>query len=210
MKNSMKELCEEIETLLSGVTIELAATPDGRVNSTLDEDPIVEALKNVLPNRINTTPPRNWYDVLIDGVPFNIKCTTGKSADNSGNYLMLRYAFTNENAEILLNTAVNKTKDIMPLLPLISQFRSGKEIEEVERDYGFIVYNKVQHKFSVVPLKEIEKVTSNPSNLPFQIKWSNLTRVDRSITESFRILVTEPLEAVERSFEVKVYKALYE
>ena len=198
----------ELEQALQNKTI-LASNlhEDGRVASIFDENNIKEALLSLYRDRVKIPEKRKWYDVLLDGEPYNIKSTTGTSADNMGSYLPLRYAFTKE--EALVEKSARKTNDIVPLLSLLENLKKGLTIEDTGRDYRFIVYNKNTKNFIVRPLKKLKVVRSNPSNLPFQIKWNeNIEEGELTATEAFTKFVVEPLYCVGRSFEVTLWKHL--
>ena len=203
-----KQLLAEIQQYLDTQTFNNSNTDaDGRLNSNTDEKGIVSLLKKHFGDRLKEMSRRAWCDVVIDGFPFNIKSTQGTASDNAANYKALRYAFIDE--EIDFDTGNNKSKDIGPLLSRIEKVISGYKIPDLERDYGFIVFNKIRKDFTVAPLKSVS-VKQNPSNLPFQIKWNdnqNWTHCTDT-TEAFKKIVIEPLEAVNRSFEVRVFKCL--
>lgn len=204
----MKELLAEIQQYLDTQTFNnCSEDADGRLNSNTDEKDIIELLELHFKDRLQAMPPRSWCDVVIDGFPFNVKSTRGTSADNAANYKALRYAFIDEDIDFF--TGNNKSKDIDPLLDMIEKVQAGYKIPTLERDYGFIVFNKIRKDFTVAPLRSVS-VKQNPSNLPFQIKWDDNWDWEycTDMTEAFERLVIEPLEAVNRSFEVKVYKCL--
>ncbi len=63
---------------------------DGRINSCIDEDKVILLLKKLLKKRIFKPNIRRWYDLLAfdykyGWIPVNIKSTTLKTSDNTGN-----------------------------------------------------------------------------------------------------------------------------
>jgi len=203
-----KQLLAEIQQYLDTQTFNNSnADEDGRLNSNTDEKDIVSLLKKHFGDRLKEMPIRAWCDVVIDGFPFNIKSTMGEDPDNAANYKALRYAFIDEDIDFAKGT--NKSKDIGPLLIMIEKVISGYKIPDLERDYGFIVFNKIRKDFTVAPLKFVF-VNQNPSKLLFQIKWNdnkNWTHCTDT-TEAFKKIVIWPLEVVHRSFHVRVSECL--
>lgn len=76
-------------------------TNDGRINSCIDEDKIIDLLIEKFTEKIKKTKIRMWYDILVfdtyyGWLPVNIKTTTTITSDNTGNLAMCVYAYTNE------------------------------------------------------------------------------------------------------------------
>jgi hypothetical protein len=66
---------------------------DGRINSCIDEEQIIKLLVKQFNKRIKIPNIRMWYDILVfDNIngwlPVNIKTTTTKTSDNTGNLAM--------------------------------------------------------------------------------------------------------------------------
>ena len=208
-----KQLLAEIQQYLDTQTFNNSNTDaDGRLNSNTDEKYIISLLQKHFGDRLKKMRYRAWCDVVIDGFPFNIKSTRGTGYDNTANYKALRYAFIDADTDIDFDfdKKQDKNKDIEPLLLMIEKVISGYKIPDLERDYGFIVFNKIRKDFTVAPLKSILSVKQNSSNLPFQSKWDdnqNWTHCTDT-TEAFKKIVIEPLEAVHTSFHVRVSECL--
>lgn len=145
---------------------------DGRINSSLSENIIINNLKKYLENRIKIPKVRMWYDVLIKDfaygwIPLNIKITTTKTSDNTGNLAMCVYAYTDE--ELCLSNQFNNGH--MSKL-LINKLKNNKINNNYKKDYYFLVINKTNTKNIIInSLKGLNKLTTNLNNLPFQIKW---------------------------------------
>lgn len=74
---------------------------DGRINSSDDEILIIQLLKKKFGDRIKIGSVRMWYDFIVydyiyGWLPINIKTTTLKTCDNTGNLTMCVYAYTDE------------------------------------------------------------------------------------------------------------------
>ena len=83
---------------------------DGRINSCIDEDEVIELLMKKFGKKIKKPKKRMWYDILAfdymyGWVPINIKTTTTITSDNTGNLAMCVYAYTNEILDILMKFA---------------------------------------------------------------------------------------------------------
>ena len=83
-------------------------TDDGRTNSALDEKQIINKLEKFLMNRIKIPTCRHWYDILLydykyGWLPVNIKTSTTKTSDNTGNMAMCVYSYTDENLDLDIN-----------------------------------------------------------------------------------------------------------
>lgn len=149
-------------------------TKDGRINSSLDEEKIIELLEKRYNNKIKKVDKRHWCDLLIcdnkyGWLPVNIKITTGKTPDNTGNLAMCVYSYTNDNLDL------NKKYNNGEMSEILFKKIKNKEYNKVhKKDYYFIVLNKVS-PFEVIinSVKGLTYLTPNINNLPFQVKWNN-------------------------------------
>jgi len=149
---------------------------DGRINSSIDENKVIELLIDKFGKKIKKqNKPRHWYDILafdyIYGwLPINIKITTTITSDNTGNLAMCVYSYTNE----LLDIHKEKTYDngIMSTI-LLENLKNKKYNTNNKKDYYFIVLNKTDASDIIVnSVKGLTILTSNVNNLPFQVNWS--------------------------------------
>lgn len=172
--NNLPNSIKYIQKILNKNNIEINKnSSDGRTNSSFDEKKIINILKNdkLLENRINIPKDRHWFDIAIydyqyGWIPCNIKSSTLKSADNVGNLAMCLYALTNY--KMNLNKSYRNNKIYKKLIDLLKD----NELNLLyKRDYYFIVLNKQNNKVIVNSFKGLKYLTSNLSNLPFQIKW---------------------------------------
>lgn len=148
---------------------------DGRINSIIDEDDIIELLIKKFGDNIKKPKIRMWYDILaydyIYGwIPINIKTTSTLTSDNTGNLAMCVYAYTDE----LLNIHRNKTYDNGEMsIILFNKLKNKKYNTNNKKDYYFLVLNKNDGNDIIInSLKGLTKLTPNINNLPFQVCWN--------------------------------------
>lgn len=146
---------------------------DGRINSSLDEDMIIDLLNKRYSRIIKIPNIRMWYDLLIydslyGWLPVNIKTTTMMTNDNTGNLAMCVYSYTDEK----LNLYKNYHNGIMSKL-LFQKLKLKKYNKNYKKDYYFIVINK--NKTDDIIINSIKGLTTlypNINNLPYQVCWN--------------------------------------
>lgn len=148
---------------------------DGRINSCIDEEEVIKLLLKKFGERIKKPKKRMWYDILAldymyGWIPINIKTTTTKTSDNTGNLAMCVYAYTNE----ILDIHMNKTYENGRMSAILFNKIKNKEYNtNNKKDYYFIVLNKKDKKDIIVnSVKGLTKLTPNINNLPFQVCWN--------------------------------------
>ena len=153
-------------------------TNDGRVNSCLDEDFIIDLLIENFKSKIEK-PAKNkrmWYDIMIKDnlygwIPVNIKSTTMTTNDNTGNLAMCLHSYTDEKLIIDCNKTYTNGK-VYKIL--IDKLKSKKYNRINKKDYYFLVVNKTNPKDIVInSVKGLSKLTPNINNLPFQVCWED-------------------------------------
>lgn len=149
------------------------STKDGRVNSTMDEEIVIEYLKSQYGDRIKKAPERHWFDMMIydysyGWIPVNVKTTTMTSSDNVGNLALLLYSLTSYSMEF------HKSYKNGIVAPIFTRhIRERKINQNQHRDYYFLVVNKKKTDDVVVnSLRGLKQLTHNNNNLPFQVNWS--------------------------------------
>ena len=148
---------------------------DGRINSCFDENKIIELLVENFGGKIKKPKIRMWYDFLVfdylyGWLPVNIKTTTTKTRDNTGNLAMCVYAYTN----YFLDLDKPYTNGNMSNL-FFDELKNKKYNKYNKKDYYFLVLNKLNNEIIVNSVKGLEKLTPNINNLPFQICWNKNT-----------------------------------
>ncbi|WP_120829647.1 restriction endonuclease [Helicobacter pylori] len=137
---------------------------DGRLNSSVNEEEILNTIKDYFP--IQLPKAREWWDFSFEEndifYPVNIKTTTTKTADNLNGKLGIYYALCGLVPEF--NNEIAWEKYFQKL---------HKDLgKNTNRDYYFLIINKNDPKDVFInSLKGIQ--TLQPNNLPFQCKWDN-------------------------------------
>ncbi|WRG10383.1 restriction endonuclease [Helicobacter pylori] len=137
---------------------------DGRLNSSVNEEEILNTIKDYFP--IQLPKAREWWDFSFKKndifYPVNIKTTTTKTADNLNGKLGIYYALCGLVPEF--NNEIAWEKYFQKL---------HKDLgKNTNRDYYFLIINKNDPKdIFINSLKGIQ--TLQPNNLPLQCKWDN-------------------------------------
>jgi len=149
---------------------------DGRINSCIDEEVVIQSLIEKFDVKIKKPRIRMWYDILAfdyvyGWIPINIKTTTTLTSDNTGNLAMCVYAYTDE----VLDIHSNKSYDNGKMSNILVNKLKNKEYNFVsKKDYYFIVLNKTDSSIIIVnSVKGLTLLTPNINNLPFQVCWNN-------------------------------------
>jgi len=144
-------------------------TSDGRINSLLNENVII----NIVKSKFNIKIPkkRMWYDLLVydfytGWIPVNIKITTCKTYDNVGNLAVCVWAYTNTDLDF--DTFNNNGK--MSLI-LIDKLKNKEYNNICKKDYYFLVINKINKNIIINSINGLSEIRPNINNLPFQICW---------------------------------------
>ena len=146
---------------------------DGRVNSSYDEDNIIDLLIYKFKHKIKKPNIRNWYDIAVydnyyGWLPVNIKTTTTTTNDNSGNLSICVQAYTNYECDL-----DKKYENGLMSKILIDKLKKNEFNLKHKKDYYFLVLNKRNSKEVIVnSVKGLNQLTPNVNNLPFQIKWN--------------------------------------
>ncbi|RVZ33669.1 restriction endonuclease [Helicobacter pylori] len=161
---------------------------DGRLNSSVNEEEILNTIKDYFP--IQLPKAREWWDFSFEEndifYPVNIKTTTTKTADNLNCKLGIYYALCGLVPEF--NNEIAWEKYFQKL---------HKDLgKNTDRDYYFLIINKNDPKdIFINSLKGIQ--TLQPNNLPFQCKWDNNREiVQRSFIESKNFILSALAESV--------------
>jgi len=147
---------------------------DGRINSCMDEDIVIQLLIEMFGNKIKKPKIRMWYDLLAydymyGWVPINIKTTTTITSDNTGNLAMCVYAYTDEILDIYRDKSYENGK--MSEI-LFNKLKNKKYNTNNKKDYYFVVLNKTDASDIIVnSVKGLTILTPNINNLPFQVCW---------------------------------------
>lgn len=172
-KNNLPIVLYRIKKYLIKNKIKTCETSeDGRINSCIDENIIIDIIEQSKKFKIVKPEVRNWYDLLIydyvfGWLPVNIKTTTMTTSDNTGNYAMCVYSYTDEKLDLKKTYQNGKMTEI-----LINKLKNKNFNTNYKKDYYFIVVNKTNTKDIIInSVKGLNFLTSNINNLPFQVKW---------------------------------------
>ncbi|MGN8397308.1 restriction endonuclease [Helicobacter pylori] len=173
---------------------------DGRLNSSVNEEEILNTIKGNFP--IQLPRAREWWDFSFEEnkifYPVNIKTTTTKTADNLNGKLGIYYALCGLLPEF--NNEIAWEKYFQKL---------HKDLgTNTDRDYYFLIINKNDPKDVFInSLKGIQ--TLQPNNLPFQCKWDNNREiVQRSFIESKNFILSALAKSV--TLRANIYLAFKE
>jgi len=142
---------------------------DGRVNSISDEKTLIKhMLEYGKENNISVyePPARHWYDIMWNNHPIQIKSSSCNAADNWNSKKSLLYALTDMSIDEI-DQCPNKHSTIQELL--VSRISK----KDKPRDMNILVINKNDGAVQFKKLCELDKLTVNGNNLPFQIHWGN-------------------------------------
>ncbi|WP_305862077.1 restriction endonuclease [Helicobacter pylori] len=161
---------------------------DGRLNSSVNEEEILNTIKDYFP--IQLPKAREWWDFSFEEndifYPVNIKTTTTKTADNLNGKLGIYYALCGLVPEF--NNEIAWEKYFQKL---------HKDLgTNTNRDYYFLIINKNDPKdIFINSLKGIQ--TLQPNNLPFQCKWDNNREIiQRDFDESKNFILSALAKSV--------------
>lgn len=161
------ETIRAIRAACAAINLTYSREGDGRLESAAKEGPYLEALKSRLTtggHTVEIAPPRYWYDVRIDGIPFNLKLTECASADNVFDKVSIHYTIC----------GVETTKKNMNIDDWWAGIMAAprKATRDRATEYHFIVVNKLTGAALVKSLVDIHSYKKNPCNI-LQIAWAN-------------------------------------
>lgn len=148
---------------------------DGRINSSIDENEVINILIKKFDERIIKPNNRIWYDILVNDykygwIPINIKITTMTTSDNIGNLATCVYALTDEKLELKRNKTYEN--GLMSEI-LFNKLKRKEYNRKNKKDYYFVVLNKIKTDEIIInSIKGLSILTTNINNLPFQICWN--------------------------------------
>ena len=187
---------------------------DGRVNSSLHEDQIIEHLRK---NGFGVEYFRSsddlgisnrcWWDIVIEEgdkvYPVNIKTSSHKTSDNACNFLALNWALTD--IDISFYATPNAGRDTRKFM----EWYNGDQNSE-DRDYYFLSVNKNNTSEVIAnSLKCIPEATPNPNNLPFQVCWrKNHNTIKRTNKEALEYYMNILRQSFDKDWRLSLAKFL--
>lgn len=142
---------------------------DGRIISAVTEKPYLDKLESQLKVtnplfKIVRPKERCWYDIMINGIPINLKLTTGKT-DNAFNKHSIVSTVSCSNSSISQNTNFNKLYDVLK-----GCVKSNER--NISTEYHYLVVHKNTGAILLKSILDIHSYKDNPSNI-LQINWDN-------------------------------------
>ena len=170
-----------IRAACATIRMTFAGGGDGRVESSVKEGPYLDALKTALgPD----------HEVLIDGIPFNLKLTECASADNMFDKVAIHYTIT---GQVLTKKNMNFDTWWSGLVAA-----TKKATRDPATEYHFIVVNKRTGVALVKSLIDIHSYKKNPCNI-LQIGWANEFANADYIAADYKEKVRELLGTIQAS-----------
>lgn len=171
---------------------------DGRLNSSVNEEEILNTIKDYFP--IQLPKAREWWDFSFEenDIFYPVNITTTKTADNLNGKLGIYYALCGLVPEF--NNEIAWEKYFQKL---------HKDLgTNTDRDYYFLIINKNDPKdIFINSLKGIQ--TLQPNNLPFQCKWDNNREIiQRDFDESKNFILSALAKSV--TLRANIYLAFKE
>lgn len=174
---------------------------EGRVNSALAEDQIIDLLRKAEQWEIyspsqETDNNRAWYDVKIDDLFCDIKVSNCNANDNTQAKKAIYYLLTGDE-----NTGNVPDQD-----KIFFKMMRENENENNNRDYYYLIVNKMNTEdVFVVNLKGIVSCNPAPNNMPFQVNWGrNRELANRSWEEAREFLLSRWAESVKKLIELRL------
>ena len=141
---------------------------DGRIVSAMNEQGILTRLGDQLleinpETTIHLPKHRHWYDIMIDGIPVNLKLTTG-GTDNAFNKNAILFSLTGRADNKICGSFDKLLKRIQSCKPKTSR--------DQLTEYHYLVIHKETGRFLFKSIFDICVYVPNPCNI-LQINWTN-------------------------------------
>lgn len=195
-QNSYPETYKAVVSACSAINIQFGASDDGRITSAVKETEYLDKLEQRLLEsnpefRIERPKARHWYDVRINGVPINLKLTTG-GTDNAFNKVAIVYSISGEEI-VKKNMNFNRWFEYLKGV--------GKKVtRDRASEYHYLVLNKESGELLFKSIFDIHSYKSNPCN-DMQINWTQeFLHLDHMTSdEDYKNKVRELLKTVQKS-----------
>jgi len=165
-----------------------ATKNDGRIDSAIDENRVVDAIKTLFkPSQIRLTSAKSrcWYDIMIGDIPINIKITSGRASDNifckKGVFYTLCGTIYNE-------YALNYNDWFQKILEHGIVRERTRNLE-----YHFLVLFKNSGRVMFKSILDIQCLCVNPTNI-LQVNWNTESSCKKLIRANSK---TELLQKVQ-------------
>jgi hypothetical protein len=135
---------------------------DGRINSIVDEETILNLIYHLSNNWIKSKErsAQDFQDITFS-INVNIKSSSFNNFDNVSSKTGFLEVFSDKK---IPQDHLSYSKILLDLV------ENGLDLS-LNNDYYYLLFNKNEKKFYLSSILSLKKVFMNPSNLPFQVKW---------------------------------------
>jgi hypothetical protein len=190
---SHTDIVEAIKSECGKINLNFSNDGDGRITSAVKEREYLNLLEIGLKSRGFTFEhqpvERWWWDFRVNGIPFNLKLTTG-GTDNAFNKVAIIYTISGQEVE-KRNMNYNQFFTVIKDCPKKSE-------RDPMTEYHYLVVNKETGAVLLKSILDIHTYKSNPCN-DLQINWTNEFKNSEFVTQSFKAKIQEFLKTVQTS-----------
>jgi len=181
----------------SKINLTYSEEGDGRITSAVKEKPYLDALEAGLSAKdpsfkIVRPKDRFWYDIEINGIPINLKLTTGKT-DNAFNKRSIVASTSCSDQSVSQNTNFNKLYDVLKGCARLEERKPSTE-------YHYLVVHKKTGTILLKSILDIHSYKPNPSNI-LQINWENEFKHIAYACGDFKAKIRELLKTIQTSLK---------
>ena len=165
---SYSETIQAIKSECSKINMSFSKEGDGRITSAVKESEYLTCLKKNLNTgfpdfTIEIPKDRYWYDIRINGIPINLKITSG-GTDNAFNKVAIIYTICGVESD-KKNMNYNQWFKIIQDAPKKTQ-------RDKMTEYHYLVVHKDTGQILLKSILDIQCYKTNPCNI-LQINWNN-------------------------------------
>lgn len=199
MSYSYSEVVNAVLEECSKINLTYSQEGDGRITSAIKENEYLSLLEQGLKERHPTfkfekqPKDRWWWDFRVNGIPFNLKLTTG-GTDNAFNKVAILYSLSGEEME-------KKNMNFNQFYRLLKE-SARKNERDRSTEYHYLVVNKGDGKVLLKSILDIHTFKPNPCN-DLQINWKNeFNNIEyRTPDDKFKEKMNELLKVVQTSIK---------
>jgi len=168
---------------------------DGRISSAVKEGEYLDKLASAIPNQIKfeISKARHWCDFTCEGVPFNLKLSDCKTADNAFNKTAVIYSITGQVPEIK-NMNFNK---------FWGKIKETSWADLDGREYHYLVVNKTTGEAMIKSIFAVKSYVPNPCNI-MQINWGREFEEQDYTPEDLTEKKKELLRCIQKSIRTSI------
>lgn len=207
-KWSYKETKRNVENVSKKMKLKYGGNMDGRVESAIKESSVKDYLKAKLIQinpEIEIEIPENkrcWYDIKIEGIPINIKITSG-GTDNVMSKEGVYYSLTGESPPI--------HKCYSDWYKILEEHKDTiKQVRNVFTEYHYLVIHKKTGNVMFKSIFDIRKPISNSSNdLQFNWNYEFENKDFAIIDDEYGDIVVQLLSTIQKSTKDAIDRRAY-